>query len=72
MNPHETFAADRSLLHSPSEIDFLSELFAFGGFEGLLMGYYYPEKNLLGHVILFMMKGARSKSRVAIKPFNDL
>ena len=37
MNPHETFAADRSLLHSPSEIDFLSELFAFGGFEGLLL-----------------------------------
>ena len=67
MNPDETFAADRSPFSS--KMDFLSQLFALGGFEGLLLS---AEKKLLGHVILSMMKAARGMARVAIKPFNDL
>ena len=35
MNPDETFAADRSPFSS--KMDFLSQLFALGGFEGLLL-----------------------------------
>ena len=68
MNPDETFATDRRSPFS-SKMDFLSQLFALGGFEGLLLS---TEKNLLGHVILSMMKAARGMARVAIKPFNDL
>ena len=68
MNLDETFATDHRSPFS-YKMDFLSRLFALGGFEGLLLS---AEKNLLGHVILSMMKAARGMARVAIKPFNDL